>query len=391
MIRPFRFATLPAIWFGTGRLSLLPGIVKGMGNSLLLVTGERSFAASCYARELFEGFRKKNLQFHQVSISGEPTVEMIDQAVERFRTVPVQVVVAIGGGSVIDAGKAISAMLTRDESVEVFLEGVGNQEHPGSKIPFIAVPTTAGTGSEATKNAVIARVGPDGFKRSLRHDHFVPDIALIDPELYLGCPEKVAVASGMDCFVQLTEAFLSTGANPYTDALALEGLNAIKRSLTAFLTDRNDLNAATDMAFAALTSGICLANAGLGVIHGFAASVGGMFDIPHGVICGSLMAAANEINVRELRRTGNNPDALKKYAVLGRLFLETAHETDDYYVDGFIMFLRQLSAEFPLAGFSNFGVKSQDTEKICSLTAAKSNPVGLSPGDLMEILSSRLF
>jgi alcohol dehydrogenase class IV len=318
-------------------------------------------------------------------------VEMIDQAVSRFRDTPVDVVVGIGGGSVLDAGKAISAMLFKTESVEDFLEGVGTREHPGTKVTFIAVPTTSGTGSEATKNAVISKTGVNGFKKSLRHDQFVPDVAIVDPALTVECPVEITVACGLDCFVQLTEAYLSTGANPFTDALAIEGLKAVKKSLVKCVVDGSDIEARTEMAFAALTSGICLANAGLGVIHGFASSLGGMVDIPHGVICGSFMAISNELNVRELRKCCDGQVALKKYAELGRLFLDQAGQTDDYYIDGFISTLYHLTSEFKLPGLKQYGVNDSDLERICRETFMKNNPVNLSFDNLMEIMINRFF
>ena len=197
---------------------------------------------------------------------------------------------------------------------------VGTKDHPGTKIPFIAVPTTSGTGSEATKNAVISRVGKDGFKKSLRHDNFVPDIALVDPELTLSCPQNITAASGMDCFTQLTEAYLSTKSNEYTDALAFEGLKAIKSSLLRTYRDGNDIEARSGMSFAALTSGICLANAGLGVIHGFASSIGGLYNIPHGIVCGTLMAVSNELTVRRLREIPGSTDCPEKVCIAGKTF-----------------------------------------------------------------------
>ena len=254
----------------------------------------------------------KNIEYKLISIPGEPSPEDIDNAVKSLDNEGIDLVVGIGGGSVLDAGKAISAMMHKPESVVRFLEGVGDMEHPGTKLPYIAIPTTSGTGSEATKNAVISKIGINGFKKSLRHDNLVPEIALIDPELTLNCPPEITAASGMDCFTQLTEAYLSDKSNEYTDALAMEGLKAIKLSLKRCCADGQDIEARTGMSFAALTSGICLANAGLGVVHGFASSVGGMYNIPHGLVCGTLMAKSNEINVRELRKNPGNHDCLKQ-------------------------------------------------------------------------------
>ncbi len=296
--------------FGNGMVEKLPGIIEGYGKRILIVTGKASFAASGYAEKLLTDLESRGISVHLVSVHGEPTPEDIDLTVKNFRNVGIGLVAGIGGGSAIDAGKAISAMIGKTEPVTEFLEGVGNRDHPGTKIPFIAVPTTSGTGSEATKNAVISRIGVDGFKRSLRHDNLVPDIALVDPDLTLKCSPEITAASGMDCFTQLIEAFLSVKAIPYTDALALEGLKAVKDSLEKSYTDGSDRGARSGMSFAALTSGICLANAGLGTVHGFASSLGGMFEIPHGLVCGSLMAKTNEINVRQLRKSGDNPQAL---------------------------------------------------------------------------------
>lgn len=391
MIGPFQFARLPEIIFGAGTISRLPDVLKGFGPSVILVTGEKSFAGTRQAGVLFDRFRGSGIDYSTVTVTGEPTVGLIGSASARLRETGASAVVAIGGGSVLDAGKAISAMFGLPDSIEEFLEGVGTKKHPGTKLPFIAVPTTSGTGSEATKNAVIAKAGENGYKRSLRHDHFVPDVAIVDPELTLNCPYEVAAACGMDCFVQLTEAYLSTAAMPYTDALAIEGLKAVKSSLIRYVGDRSEAEAASGMAFAALTSGICLANAGLGVIHGFASSIGGMYDIPHGVICGTLMGMANEINVRQLRKQGTNPEALRKYTALGRLFVETEGKSDDFYIDGFIGYLHRIISDFRMPGLEKYGVSMKDAEKICKSTALKNNPVSLDPQDLSGILSARIF
>jgi alcohol dehydrogenase class IV len=323
-------------------------------------------------------------------IHGEPSPDMIDKAVKENGDEKVDLVIGIGGGSALDAGKAVSAMLFKSDSVKEFLEVTGTKTHPGTKVPYIAVPTTSGTGSEATKNAVISQTGAAGFKRSLRHDNFVPEIALVDPELTARCPADITAASGMDCFTQLTEAYLSDKSGPFTDALALEGLNEIRKSLVRVCIDGSDTGARSGMSFAALTSGICLANAGLGVVHGFASSLGARYDIPHGVICGTLMPAANEVNVRALRKNGN-ADALRKYATLGRLFLDRKEGSDDFFIDGFIDRLYSISEEIKLPGLKTAGADEIDFEMIVKNTECKNNPVKLTFEELLEILQRRYF
>ncbi|HOF20476.1 MAG TPA: iron-containing alcohol dehydrogenase, partial [Bacteroidales bacterium] len=324
MIESFRFSRLPLIIFGRGKSRELPALIRNFGNRMLLVSGRFSAMENFPGLSFAGVLEEEGIEVEKLVVSGEPSDRLIDDAVSHYRKHPPDLVVSVGGGSVMDAGKAISAMLTVEGNVRDYLEGVGFREHPGTKIPFIAVPTTAGTGSEATKNSVISRVGKDGFKKSLRHDNFVPDTALVDPDLTISCPPEVTAASGMDCFTQLTEAYLSTRSNEYTDALATEGLKAVRASLTRVFRNGKDSDARTGMAFAALTSGICLANAGLGVVHGFASAAGALYDIPHGLICGSLMAASNEMTVRRLREQSGSGPFLARYASLARLFIDDA-------------------------------------------------------------------
>ena len=388
-MKPFQFARVPKIIFGNGMISELPRYVQMYGDNIALVTGKSSFMNSIHAERLLDVLKGRNIGYKLISIPGEPSPADIDNSVKLLNAENIGLVVGIGGGSVLDAGKAISAMMHKTESVERFLEGVGELEHPGTKLPYIAIPTTSGTGSEATKNAVISKIGTNGYKKSLRHDNLVPDIALIDPELTFDCPPEITAASGMDCFTQLTEAYLSDKSNEYTDALALEGVKAIKLSLKRCCSDGHNIDARTGMSFAALTSGICLANAGLGVVHGFASSVGGMYNIPHGLVCGTLMAKSNEINVRELRKRHTNPGALKKYAFLGQLLLDEKGKNDDYYIDGFIGYLHKLTFELGLPGLKKCGIGEDDINAICAITENKNNPVKLSSEDLHEIISDR--
>jgi alcohol dehydrogenase class IV len=301
------------------------------------------------------------------------------------------VVVSIGGGSVLDAGKAISAMYKQEGSATDFLEGVGTKRPTSKKVPFIAVPTTSGTGSEATKNAVITRIGPEGFKKSLRHDHYVPDLAMVDPELTLNCSPEQTARSGMDAFTQLLESYLSLKATPLTDALAIDALRILRDSLPeAVLHGSESLDSRSGMSYAALVSGITLANAGLGVVHGFASSIGGYFDIPHGLVCGTLMGVANKVTLRKLLKTHNNPLALDKYARVGKIFTGKSGKSDIYYAEALINLIDAWTGRFGLQKLSAYGVGSNDLRKIAETTSNKNNPVRLTLEEMEEILESRL-
>jgi alcohol dehydrogenase class IV len=390
MISPFNFARLPFIHFGAGKSKDLPGIAARYGRHVLLVTGAVSFDDSGRAGLLLEQFASLGVKTDRLAFRGEPSPGLVDAAAERYRGQEISAVVSIGGGSVIDAGKAISAMLMTEGSVEEYLEVVGTKEPPGAKVPFIALPTTSGTGSEATKNAVISRIGAGGFKRSLRHDNFVPDVAIVDPELTINCPGDITAAAGMDCFTQLAESYLSTKGNEMTDALALRGMEAISRSLVRSFTDGSDVEARSDMSFAALLSGICLANAGLGAVHGLAGTIGALFDIPHGVVCGTLMAKANELNVVSLRHERNGDAALGKYATLGRIFSETGGKSDSYYIDFFIDYLKAVTWRLGLPLLGNYGIDTADIPSIVSQSDVKNNPVRFTDDQMSELLTGRL-
>jgi alcohol dehydrogenase class IV len=389
MVKPFQFSRLPQILFGQGRISILPDLIRRYGNSVLIITGGRSFALSGQKQKLSESLKKNGIKSSTITVSGEPSPSIVDDAAVRYRNEKPDVVVAIGGGSVLDAGKAISAMITVPGSVRNYLEIVGTSDHPGTKIPFIAVPTTSGTGSEATKNAVISEIGISGFKKSLRHDNFVPDIALLDPELTVSCSPELTAASGMDCFTQLVEAYLSDKASDYTDALSAKGIMAVSQSLENAYRNGGDTGARSSMAFASLTSGICLANAGLGVVHGFASSIGGRFDIPHGIICGTLMAVSNEITARKLVHGEGDSSSLHKYARLGELITGESGKSEDYYISWFIDHLHHLTYELKLPGLKEAGMTEESFDEICSSTENKNNPVKLTKEEMIEILTRR--
>ncbi|MRR24221.1 iron-containing alcohol dehydrogenase, partial [bacterium] len=220
--------------------------------------------------------------------------------------------------------------------------------------------------------------------------NFVPDVAVVDPELTLGCPPEITAAAGMDCFTQLAEAYLSTKASDFTDALALQGLMAIKRSLVRSFDHGDDIGARADMSFAALMSGICLANAGLGAVHGLAGTVGALYPVPHGVVCGTLMARANEINVKTLRKRSDGHTALHKYAILGRIFADSESKSDSYYTDFLIDYLHAVTYRLKLPLLGRFGLGKDDIPGIVSRSEVKNNPVRLSDEELAEIILGRL-
>jgi alcohol dehydrogenase class IV len=385
MIAGFNFAAAPHLHFGAGKHKVLPDLVRSFGSNILLITGANSFQSSIRGQQLIDQLQASGSVANHI-IDNEPTPSMIDDASKKNRGKNINVVIAVGGGSVLDAGKAISAMLTVDEPVKTFLEGVGTKSHPGSRIPFIALPTTAGTGSEATKNAVLSEVGEQGYKKSLRHNKFIPDVAIVDPELSLTCSPSVTASSGMDAFTQLLESYLSTAANPMTDALALEGLKQISTSLLNAYRDGSNLEARTGMSLAAYLSGVTLANAGLGLVHGFASSVGGFFDIPHGLICSSLMSATNEITVRKLRARGAEDKTLSKYAVVGKLFSGLSNKPNEYYVDHLLSHIQEMADEMQIPKLSKF-VPSADHARIAAVTENKNNPIPLNYDEILEVLS----
>ncbi len=381
----FDLASTASLFFGAGKRTLLPKLLAGYGKRILLVRGGSSFDTSGFGKEIVRSLEEAGFDIHQCTIASEPTPAMIDIAVEESGHDVPSAVLAIGGGSVLDAGKAISAMLPLRQPVRDFLEGVGNRSHPGRKIPFVAVPTTAGTGSEATKNAVLSEVGENGFKRSLRHNNFVPDAAIVDPELTISLPGNVTAASGMDAFTQLLESYVSTNANPVTDALALEGLALIGRSLIKTYESPADVNARTDMSLAAYLSGVTLANAGLGLVHGYASSVGGRYNIPHGVICSGVMYASNVVTVRKLSNEGRN-ESLKKFALAGQAVSGVSGRSSEYLIDALLVFIKTSASQMRIPTLFSEGVQEKDVNAIAAVTDEKYNPVKLSTDEKREVL-----
>ncbi|MBM9604939.1 iron-containing alcohol dehydrogenase [Desulfopila inferna] len=385
----FSLKPLPRIYFGPGKIVDLTELVVSFGNTVLFIIGKESFGKSPFWAELRQSIAARGISFHVEHISGEPSPQSIDAITGKYRKFNINAVAAIGGGSVLDSGKAVSAMLATSGSVLDYLEGVGTREPEGRKIPFIAVPTTSGTGSEVTSNAVISRVGKDGFKKSLRHDGYIPDVALVDPALTLACPPRLTANCAMDAFSQLVESYLSTKASPFTDDLALGALRKVKKSLTSVHLNGGNIEDRSNMSYGSLISGITLANAGLGVIHGFASVIGGLYPIPHGVVCGTLMAAGNEVTLHKLRKSGDFSGALRKYAKLGKIFSDRERGSDEYYQDSFIADLQIITATLGMELLGDYGISSKDLSAIAEKTGSKNNPVVLERDELEEILSKR--
>ena len=395
---PFAFSRMPELHFGAGRLADLPNLLVGNKTPaavrILLITGASSFARSAHYGNLTAALADKGITHDHVTVIGEPTPDFVDSTVARFRGGKKQLdwVVAIGGGSAIDAGKAISAMLPQSEPVSAFLEGRATKQHDGSKVPFIAVPTSSGTGAEATKNAVLSEIGEHGFKSSLRHDNFVPDIALIDPELMLSCPPAITAACGLDALTQLLESYVASSASPLTDALAESGLaHAQAGFVAAFEHGDTDLAARAHMAYAALMSGVTLANAGLGVVHGFAGPLGGFFPIPHGIACGTLLGEATRRNIETLfAAPEKHRVALEKYAKAGAILSgrPTTNQRDD--CGALLRLLDEWIALTKLPRLSAYGIRESDFPRILDKSNNKNSPVTLDREQMQSILKARL-
>ena len=395
MISPFKFASIPQIIFGAGKRNELYNIIPKFGNEVLFVIGGSSLYQSGKWNEMIAMLENKAINFSSISISSEPSPRLIDDTVAKFRNKNLKLIVAIGGGSVIDAGKAVSAMLTKNESIKNYLEGVGNKIHDGKKIPYIAIPTTSGTGSEATKNAVITEVGPKGFKKSLRHDNLVPNMAIIDPELMISCPQSVSAACGMDAFTQLLESYISSKASLMTDALAFSGMKYLSENILLACSDgASDVNVRSGMAYGSLMSGITLANAGLGIVHGLASPIGGIFKIPHGVVCGTLLFEATKMNIEILQKLGSKGKlSLRKHAQIGAL-LSGKYQLEESKINEYCMklikTLEKWTNELEIDRLGKYGIEFKDVDKIVERAELKNNPANLSKENIKDIVLNRI-
>ena len=382
----FEFTTPPRIVFGAGSLRAAAPAARALGRHAFVVTGRDPTRAT----PLLDALRADNLSVTTFAVPGEPTTDDIVAATAAARAAGCDLVIGFGGGSALDAAKAVSALLTHDGDLFDYLEVVGRGTaltRPAA--PCIAIPTTAGTGAEVTRNAVLSSPA-HRVKVSLRSPHLLPRLALVDPDLTLGLPPALTAASGLDALTQLIEPYTSSRANPSTDALCLDGLRRAAPALRRAYHDGRDADARADLALAALSSGLALANAGLGAAHGLAGPIGGAFPAPHGAVCAALLPLVIELNLRAARARTPAADTAHRYTEIARALTGRADAT----ADDAAPFTRDLVAELNLPALRSYGLTSSHlpalVDQAARASSMKANPLPLTPDELTEILARAL-
>ena len=382
----FEFATAGRILFGPGVVREVVPAARQMGRRPLLAVGHSPQRAAFLAEELQTAGAGCVIWATQ----GEPSVSLVREGVELARREQCDLVIAVGGGSAIDAGKAVAALLTNGGDPTDYLEVIGKgQPLQNPSVPFIAVPTTAGTGSEVTRNAVLASA-EHRVKVSLRSPLMLARLAVVDPELTRELPPAVTASTGLDALTQLIEPYVSSRANPLTDGFCREGLHRVSRSLRRAYQFGSDMAAREFMSLASLLGGLALANAGLGVVHGFAAPIGGMFDAPHGAVCAALLPHGMAVNIRAVRGRAPESETLRRYETVARLL---TGKPDALAEDG-VEWVRHLCHELQIPTLSSYGVQEKDVptlvERASQASSTKGNPITLTLVELQEVLTRAL-
>jgi len=379
---PFEFAA-GRIVFGEGAVREVAPAAAAMGRRALLVTGAHADRAATLAGSL----EAAGVSCVAFPVAGEPSIDLVRRGAVFGRSERCDLVIAMGGGSALDAGKALAALLTNTGDPLDYLEVIG-RGHPleQTPAPMIAIPTTAGTGSEVTRNAVLA--SPEHrVKASLRSASMLPRLAAVDPELTWALPPAITASTGLDALTQLIEPYVSTRANAMTDLYCVEGMRRAAAALPKAFADGADRAARRDMSWASLLGGLSLANAGLGAVHGFAAPVGGMFPAPHGAVCAAVLPYAIDVNIRALRRRAPESEALRRYDEVARLLTGNPQATAADAVEWTTGICRHL--EIP--PLRTYGVRPEDfgvlVEKAAKASSMKANPIVLTPEELTEILT----
>lgn len=378
----FEFATATEIVFGWGAIAQLAQRVRVLGKRALVVTGSQTARAQSAIAQLAE----VNIASHTCSICSEPTVEMVQHGVDLARAQAVDLVIGLGGGSVLDSAKAIAALTNNPGPVLQYLEVIGEAKpltHPS--LPCVAVPTTAGTGSEVTRNAVLCAVDQK-VKVSLRGLNLLPRLALVDPSLTVSVPPAVTAATGLDALTQVIEPFLSVARGPLTDALCLQGMRLAARSLRRAYADGTDRSAREDLAVTSLFGGLALANAKLGAVHGLAAPLGGLLGAPHGAICARLLPLVLRANHEAAQRSGDR-DLLARFDEIARVLANDTRATGHDAVG----YIRRLVDDFSIPRLGHYGMTQHHINSVvvkCHQSSSmKGNPVPLSIEDLSLILA----
>ena len=380
----FEFATATRIIFGPGRVGDAVTDAASLGTLALLVAGSNPARLAAFIERL----RAQNVECTQFLISGEPTISIVAEGARIARETKCELVIGYGGGSALDGAKAIAALMTNPGSPLDYLEVVG-KGNPLTRpcAPCICIPTTAGTGCEVTRNSVL--ISPEHrVKVSLRSPLMLPRLAVVDPELTHSLPPSVTASTGMDALTQLLEPFVCKFANPFTDSICRDGIRRAAVSLHTAYIDGTNSAARENMALASLFGGLALANSGLGAVHGLAAVVGGMYAIPHGIVCASLLPAVMEINLKALQTRAKNSPALRRFVEIARLLTGSRSAKA---ADG-IDWVRSMNSRLSIAGLSEFGIAEKDLPAIVSqaqkASSMKGNPVTLTPEELTGILIS---
>jgi len=382
----FEFATSGRIIFGEGTIQEIGPIAAGMGKSAFVVTNITEEQVEPLVSQLKEQAVRSAL----FKVVGEPTTHLVKQAVAQARQGNIELVIGIGGGSAMDTAKAVSVMLTNPGQLEDYLEVIGQGKTINQRpAPCIAIPTTAGTGAEVTRNAVLG-VPEQGIKVSMRSALMLPSVALVDPELTYSMPQSVTASTGLDALTQLMEAYVSNKSNPLTDGICKEGLLRASRSLRRAYENGTDRQARSDMSLASLFGGLALANAKLGAVHGFAGPLGGMIHAPHGVICARLLPFVMEANIKALQTRAPHSPALARYDIIAQIITGDVKAKAD---DG-VEWVQRLCSELDVPSLATLGLKEQDlpkvVEKARKASSMKGNPVELSVQELKEVLEKAM-
>jgi alcohol dehydrogenase class IV len=382
----FEFATATRILFGAGSLSQVGPLAAELGRRALVVTGRRSSRAQPLL-DVLNGHKLGHVVF---PVPNEPTTDLVQAGVQQARREECDIVIGFGGGSALDTAKAVAALLTNGGDLFDYLEVIG-QGKPLSRpaAPAIAIPTTAGTGSEVTRNSVLASA-EHRVKVSMRSPLMLPRLAVVDPELTYGVPPEVTASTGLDALTQVVEPYVSSRANPMIDALCREGMCRAARSLRRAYANGQDVAAREDMALVSLFGGLALANAGLGAAHGFAGPLGGMFPAPHGAICARLLPAVMAVNVRALQQRMPDSPALQRYDEIARLL---TGQPEARAGDG-VNWVRELCRELHIPPLSAYGITPADVpllvQKAAVASSMKANPLPLTAEELTETLAEAL-